>query len=185
MSEEISSMDDDTRSDSMHRVIVTNMRAKESEELLAIWQKNDRKEWTEEAFGIVHDILLERLGSVPEQGAPYVEPTEETDGDDEGDQVDAYHNPDLVLRIAFLATRASRIVVALGVIMIILQIAANVERVPARSSPLYAAYSIIFPSAANAISWIVAYITLRAISQILYLLLDIHNNTARASTGSG
>ena len=43
------------------------MQLKDSDELLKIWVKNDRLEWSDEAFSIVHDILLERLGSVPEQ----------------------------------------------------------------------------------------------------------------------
>ncbi len=44
-----------------------NMQLKDSDELLAIWVKNDRLEWSDEAFSIIHDILLERLGSVPAQ----------------------------------------------------------------------------------------------------------------------
>lgn len=43
------------------------MQLKDSDELLKIWIQNDRLEWSDEAFLIVHDILLERLGSVPEQ----------------------------------------------------------------------------------------------------------------------
>jgi hypothetical protein len=43
------------------------MQLKDSEELLAIWKKNDRQEWSDEAFSIIHDILLERLGTVPPQ----------------------------------------------------------------------------------------------------------------------
>jgi hypothetical protein len=49
------------------RSIRQNMQLKDSEELLAIWRKNDRQEWSDEAFSIVHDILLERLGTVPPQ----------------------------------------------------------------------------------------------------------------------
>ena len=44
-----------------------NMQSKSSNELLAIWNRNDRNEWSDEAFSIIHGILLERLGSVPEQ----------------------------------------------------------------------------------------------------------------------
>lgn len=44
-----------------------NMQSKSSEELLKIWRKNDRDEWSDEAFSIIHNILLERLENVPEQ----------------------------------------------------------------------------------------------------------------------
>ena len=43
------------------------MQLKDSDELLAIWRKNDRLEWSDEAFTVIHDILVERLGSAPPQ----------------------------------------------------------------------------------------------------------------------
>jgi len=52
---------------SLSKSIYQNMQLKDSDELLKIWVQNDRNEWSNEAFSIVHDILLERLGSVPEQ----------------------------------------------------------------------------------------------------------------------
>lgn len=52
---------------SLSKSIYQNMQLKDSDELMKIWIRNDRLEWSDEAFSIVHDILLERLGSVPEQ----------------------------------------------------------------------------------------------------------------------
>ena len=51
----------------LSRSIRSNMQLKGSDELLAIWKKNDRLEWSDEAFAAIHDILLERLGNVPPQ----------------------------------------------------------------------------------------------------------------------
>ena len=51
----------------LSKSIYQNMLLKDSDELLAIWIKNDRFEWSDEAFSVVHDILLERLGNVPPQ----------------------------------------------------------------------------------------------------------------------
>ena len=51
----------------LSKSIYQNMQLKDSDELLKIWVKNDRLEWSDEAFSIIHDILLERLGNVPEQ----------------------------------------------------------------------------------------------------------------------
>jgi len=53
----------------LSKSIYQNMQLKDSDELLKIWVQNDRIEWSDEAFSIVHDILLERLGSVPEQNS--------------------------------------------------------------------------------------------------------------------
>jgi len=44
------------------------MEEKDTEELLEIWKKNDREEWTEEAFETIREILLARTGSLPTQG---------------------------------------------------------------------------------------------------------------------
>jgi hypothetical protein len=54
---------------SLSRSIRQNMQLKDSDELLAIWKMNDRLEWSDEAFAVVHDILAERLGSVPPQNS--------------------------------------------------------------------------------------------------------------------
>jgi len=46
------------------------MKLKETDELLEIWSKNDRTEWSNDAFEAIHSILFERLGNVPPQEAP-------------------------------------------------------------------------------------------------------------------
>jgi hypothetical protein len=35
--------------------------------LVNVWKTNNRREWTPEAFDAIHEILLERLGSIPAQ----------------------------------------------------------------------------------------------------------------------
>jgi hypothetical protein len=55
----------------LSKSIYQNMQLKDSDELLGIWIKNDRSEWSDEAFLVIHNILLERLGSVPQQGTKY------------------------------------------------------------------------------------------------------------------
>lgn len=44
--------------------ILSSMRDKRTEELLGIWVKNDRSEWTDQAFAAVLQVLTER-GMVP------------------------------------------------------------------------------------------------------------------------
>jgi hypothetical protein len=40
---------------------------KDTEELLAVWKKNDRVSWSDNTFEVVRQILIERTGSVPPQ----------------------------------------------------------------------------------------------------------------------
>jgi hypothetical protein len=49
--------------------IVENMRQKPTEELLAIWARNDREQWSDAAFEAIFKTLSERGVNVPPQGA--------------------------------------------------------------------------------------------------------------------
>jgi hypothetical protein len=59
--------------DSLRNQTYRNLNNRETDELLDIWQKNDRVEWTDTAFDVMKDILMERLGEVPAQGEPIFE----------------------------------------------------------------------------------------------------------------
>jgi hypothetical protein len=49
------------------------LNTKDSDELLDIWQENDRVEWSDTAFDVIKEILIERLGEVPPQNEPIFE----------------------------------------------------------------------------------------------------------------
>jgi len=50
--------------------LLSKMREKDTDELLFIWQQNDRQVWTDDAFDAVHKVLHERNIEVPEQASP-------------------------------------------------------------------------------------------------------------------
>lgn len=50
-----------------------NLNQKGSNELIDIWQTNNRSEWTELAFDVIREILQERLIELPPQGEPVLE----------------------------------------------------------------------------------------------------------------
>ena len=50
--------------------IYNTLNLKETDELVEIWQKNDHKQWSETAFGVVKELLQNRLGQLPPQGEP-------------------------------------------------------------------------------------------------------------------
>jgi hypothetical protein len=57
-------------SDEIINEIRTVMQFKDTDELIYIWQSNNHYEWTDEAFTVVREILLERLGELPAQNEP-------------------------------------------------------------------------------------------------------------------
>jgi hypothetical protein len=56
--------------DDKRDVIFNIQNLKETEELIEIWQKSDREEWSEEALGVIREILLDRLGYLPKVLTP-------------------------------------------------------------------------------------------------------------------
>ena len=50
-------------------LIAASMRQKNTDELLAIWTANDRREWSDTAFEAISQVLIERGLPVPEQRA--------------------------------------------------------------------------------------------------------------------
>jgi len=134
--------------------LLSKMREKETEELLAIWQQNDRQAWTEDAFDAIHKVLHERLSEVPEQGLP-VTP--------------AIRSPNRARlhTIAGWANSFSWIVIGIAILSFVLRL-----------------FFLFGDNAStNLISWILvelssiafagfAFIALQAVTEIIYFLLD-------------
>jgi hypothetical protein len=68
-------------SDSLYNQIYNNLNLRTTNELLEIWQKNNRYEWTDTAFEAIQKILSERGEEVPPQGSPVLEPEKDDDAD--------------------------------------------------------------------------------------------------------
>src|SRR5688572_18652885 len=74
---------DGSMSDDFRRQVYNSLILKETDELLEIWEKNDRTDWSEFAFESIREILLERLGEVPPQNEPvYEHVAQEMEDDD-------------------------------------------------------------------------------------------------------
>lgn len=58
---------------SLKSYIETEMRLKTTNELVDIWVKNNRAEWTDEAFEVIQELLVERTGTIPIQNKPNYE----------------------------------------------------------------------------------------------------------------
>jgi len=53
--------------DQLREQIRHNLNQKETDELVRMWQKNDRNEWSDMAFEVIHDILKDRHAEIPPQ----------------------------------------------------------------------------------------------------------------------
>ena len=74
-------------SDELHDQIYSNMNMRDTDELLDIWQTNNRYEWTDMAFDVIRQILQKRIGQLPEQDDPvYEEEAEDNTEDEETDE---------------------------------------------------------------------------------------------------
>ncbi len=62
----------------LRRQIYGNLNLKETDELLEIWQVNNRGEWSDQAFESIRDILKERGVEIPKQNEPVYEVEKET-----------------------------------------------------------------------------------------------------------
>ncbi len=65
-------------SEELRRQIYGNLNLKETDELLEIWQVNNRGEWSDQAFEVIRDILKERGVETSEQNEPVYEVEKET-----------------------------------------------------------------------------------------------------------
>ena len=148
-------MEEPIQNDPMREAhLLSKMREKETEELLAVWQQNDRQAWTDDAFDAIHKVLHERLIDVPEQGLP-VTPSSRSP------------NRARLNTIAAWANSFSWIVLGIAILSFVLRL-----------------FFLFGDNAStNLISWILvelssiafagfAFIALQAVTEIIYFLLD-------------
>jgi len=57
--------------DYLRKQIYDTLNLRETEDLLEIWQAANTDEWAEETFGVIREILLQRLGTLPPQSVQF------------------------------------------------------------------------------------------------------------------
>jgi hypothetical protein len=68
------------RDEAQHKEIYERMNLLETNELLNIWIKNDRMEWSELAFEIIKEVLKKRSVALPAQNDPVYQSPERVPG---------------------------------------------------------------------------------------------------------
>lgn len=179
---------------SLKEQIYRNMNLKDTEELLELWQENDRVEWSETAFDVMKEILIERLGEIPPQGAPIFEyVAEEVDDESYGfselelkiidnENPPEFYDPFEVLKISKWIDLSAKAMV-IGIILY------NLTRFPSfkgivasyflgnQNNPLIYLITLVVLAINAAIGIVITYWLLITLSRVLKILMQMEFNS--------
>ncbi len=158
--------------------IFNSMELKETDELLAIWTKNDHDEWGSDTFDIIHEILEKRIGQVPPQDNPIHTQEEDMDDEEEEEEDDdsqtIFYNPDSLMWIADLTSIFAWVFglvnLAQAVYYITLAISQN------QFTNLNAVFAIVLAIGRG----IFYFLVLKGVSAGLYILMEFEFNSRNA-----
>jgi len=162
-------MSTDAEKDMMRKQIYERMNFKETGELLEIWRKGDREEWTESAFDVIKEILLDRLGEIP--------PEEEKQGVSVSAQNKrAYHSEKKLLLISSWANILSWIVLVLYITIFIVRVVLEIQKtimgIPFNLPQIYSWLGIF----SSLIFSLIYFLLLQAISKGISMLIKQQEN---------
>jgi hypothetical protein len=176
-------------SDDFRNQIYASLNLKETGELLEIWQKNDRIEWSDTAFDVIREILLRRLGawSLPHQNEAIIEQDEEGDGtsidEDEEENEPVFYDP---LKVLSEETWLRRAAIA-SIIVIILGAFQQISRIQQSLMSFFSIYPILYYSVllivligmvlAVIALCVIVYFSLNAFASILKILMEMEFNS--------
>lgn len=178
--------------DNLHNQIYNRLEIKETEELLEIWQTNDRVEWSDLAFEVLEEILKKRVKNIPSQNEPILE-YQESEGNDledwEVSLLDKKNQPEFydVLEVLNLKDNINKIANITIVIYIVLAIA-NFQfmpelvqgYIPSLDELPRILWSLFLTIIATGIDIAILYFPLKALSYILRILMEMEFNSRNA-----
>jgi hypothetical protein len=147
--------------------IRVNMREKDTQELIEIWKKNDRTEWTAEAFDAVREILMERTGELPPQDLA---------ADTEQGEDEISYNESRLTSAASWASLLSWVFLGVGILITLTSLWGTSRNFASYGSILVFISTLVtqlLPAMAGAFFFVV----LQVIAEGVYVLMDIENNT--------
>ncbi|HSK87188.1 MAG TPA: hypothetical protein VK880_02455 [Anaerolineales bacterium] len=178
----------------LRKQIHNNLSLKETDELLDMWQRNNRAEWSDDAFESIKDILKERGIEIPEQNEPVYKIEEETTGDETSDNdgldeweakaLDDENQPEFydTLEVITLKDNINKVAKA-TIIVYALQNIPTLQwfnqliasYFPDRQAfiPLIYLISFVFVASGTAISIAIVYFPLKALVHILRILMEM------------
>jgi hypothetical protein len=189
--------------DDIRQEIYTNFNRKETDELVRIWQLNNRYEWTDEAIETVGKILQERLGDLPPQNEPNLEPPQSEVLDEkpfeDGSPLDAhlddenlpeFYDPWEVLKLEKWINRTAVGVIIISAIQCLLYFPTYQRSAMAwfsgeiRYSLIAGVIAVVEIALAIFLEFIVVYLPLRALASILKILMEMEFTSRGARRAS-
>jgi hypothetical protein len=163
-------MDDPVNEDRVQQ-IRRKLEERDTEDLITIWQKNDRDEWTPEAFVAIREILISRTGKIPEQTGRLPTDQQTAANEEISEEADAKN-------LAMLVAILFGLILIWGVISLFLAVFSTSSTAPSVFVPL----SVVVASAIYCgFFWIV----LQLIGEGVYILMDIEENTRQPGKYNG
>jgi hypothetical protein len=180
--------------DNLRSQIYRNLDLKETDELLDIWKSNDHVAWSDMTFEVLEDILKKRIDNLPAQNEPIMEyPAEEDDKleDWEAKLLDNENQPEFydTLEVISLNNQINKfskiyILVFIGFAVVNLNvfqglfmgIFPTLEELPSML------LSILITTFASAIEITIVYLSLKSVSQILRILMEMEFNSRGAKS---
>jgi len=170
-----------------------NFNEKDTEELLVIWQANNRVEWSDLAFEAIEDLLEKRIGTLPAQNDPILDYNHENsynenDGLEEWEAklLDNENQPELydtleVLNLKDNINKVAKAVVIVNVIYAILNfqtfqgfllgVFPSLDEIPGVLMSLF--WTVLL----TGINIVIIYFPLKALSHILRILMEMEFNS--------
>lgn len=154
------------------------LREQDTEELIQIWKKHDQTEWTDEAFEIISEILLERTGTLPtpsatEAAAPIA---------DADSAQDTYYNFEHLMNVTTWARTLAWFFMGAAGLLLLMSACVGFQLFrQLLSARDFFETGFLFLSplliATVALICVFFFVLLQALAEGLYLLMDIEDNT--------
>jgi hypothetical protein len=179
----------------LHQQIYNNLKLKETDELLELWQANDRSEWSDETFEVVKELLQERGVDMPPQNEPVYERQDERLEDDgleewETRLLDDQNQPEFydILDVLSLRDNLNKVAKASVIVYILIGLwnlpIISLTTMGIRfnfSDILQALPSMLVTIAQFGIRIAITYFPLKALAYILRILMEMEFKSRRAA----
>lgn len=179
----------------LRKQIHNNLNEKETDDLLEIWETNDRVEWSDLAFEVLQDILTERIGSLPPQNGPILE-RKTDEGDDDLEEwetklLDDENQPDFYDPVEVLSLRDN--INKVAKVAVFVYIALSILNFPAFQNILFGMkisasnmpeiiWGFLVTVLGTAIEIALAYFPLKAMGHILRILMEMEFNSRKVKS---
>jgi hypothetical protein len=183
-------------SETLREQIRNSLELKDIYELLEIWKNNNRIQWSDTTFEVLHEILKEKLREIPPQDAPVLASNDFEASDDENtgleeweekiidseDQPELY-NPLQVISLRRTINRLAIVVVVVYILqavwsfqftqMILQGVSVSINDIEINAN------NILGISLSTAAKIVLTYFPLKALSHILRILMEMEFNSRK------